>query len=165
MSSVQFRELMDRFYAIGTSVLVEHEAIVDKFVGDEVIGIFVPVMTDGLHARVALEAGVQLLRATGHAGGNPWVAVGIGINTGIAYVGAVGTDEHVEFTALGDIVNVTARLSTAAAAGELLATADALHAADVAPRGLERRHVTLKGKSEMTEVFVLSASGTSGEPA
>jgi adenylate cyclase len=165
MRPSEYRALLDRFYATAFDVLVAHDAFVDKFVGDEVIGIFVPVMTDGLHARVALEAGVQLLRATGHAGGNPWVAVGIGINTGIAYVGAVGTDEHVEFTALGDIVNVTARLSTAAAAGELLATADALHAADVAPRGLERRHVTLKGKSEMTEVFVLSASGTSGEPA
>jgi adenylate cyclase len=165
MRPSEYRALLDRFYATAFDVLVAHDAFVDKFVGDEVIGIFVPVMTDGLHARVALEAGVQLLRATGHAGGNPWVAVGIGINTGIAYVGAVGTDEQVEFTALGDIVNVTARLSTAAAAGELLATADALHAADVAPRGLERRHVTLKGKSEMTEVFVLSASGTSGEPA
>lgn len=165
MRPSEYRALLDRFYATAFDVLVAHDAFVDKFVGDEVIGIFVPVMTDGLHARVALEAGVQLLRATGHAGCNPWVAVGIGINTGIAYVGAVGTDEHVEFTALGDIVNVTARLSTAAAAGELLATADALHAADVAPRGLERRHVTLKGKSEMTEVFVLSASGTSGEPA
>jgi adenylate cyclase len=165
MRPSEYRALLDRFYATAFDVLVAHDAFVDKFVGDEVIGIFVPVMTDGLHARVALEAGVQLLRATGHAGGNPWVAVGIGINTGIAYVGAVGTDEHVEFTALGDIVNVTARLSTAADAGELLATADALHAADVAPRGLERRHVTLKGKSEMTEVFVLSASGTSGEPA
>lgn len=46
--------------------------------------------------------------------------VGVGVNSGVAYVGAVGTDEHVEFTALGDPVNVAARLAGEARAGEVL---------------------------------------------
>ena len=72
-----------------------------------VIGIFVPALTEALHAREAVTAGLELLEATGHDHGEPWVPVGVGVNTGVAYVGAVGTEEHVEFTALGDEVNVT----------------------------------------------------------
>ena len=161
MRPSEYRALLDRFYAAAFEVLIAHDAFVDKFVGDEVIGIFVPVMSDGLHARDALEAGVELLVVTGHADGDPWVPIGIGVNTGVAYVGAVGTDEHVEFTALGDVVNVTARLSAAAAAGELLATSSALQAADMSDDGLEHRRLMLKGKSEATDVAVLSAAGPS----
>ena len=143
-----YRHRMDRFYATAFEVLVARDAFVDKFVGDEVIGIFLPVMTDGLHAREAIDAGRELLVATGHgAGREPWIPVGIGINTGIAYVGAVGTDEHVEFTALGDAVNVTARLSGAAGTGELLVTDAAMAAANLSLNGLERRRLGLKGKS------------------
>ena len=139
-------------------MLVARDAFVDKFVGDEVIGIFLPVMTDGLHAREAIDAGRELLVATGHgAGREPWIPVGIGINTGIAYVGAVGTDEHVEFTALGDAVNVTARLSGAAGTGELLVTDAAMAAANLSLNGLERRRLGLKGKSEPTDVAVITA--------
>jgi adenylate cyclase len=81
--------------------------------------------------------------------------IGIGVNTGVAYVGAVGTDEHVEFTALGDEVNVTARLAGAAAAGELLATESTIRAAGLDAAGLERRELALKGKSATTRVVVL----------
>ncbi|MCA1587807.1 MAG: adenylate/guanylate cyclase domain-containing protein [Chloroflexi bacterium] len=156
----EYRRLIDRFYGTAFAALVAHDAFVDKFVGDEVIGIFVPVMTDGLHAREAIEAGLELLRATGHTDGDPWVPVGIGVNAGTAYVGAVGTEQHVEFTALGDIVNVTARLSAAAGAGQLLVTDAALRAADLNDEGLEHRRLELKGKSEATEVVVLTTGVT-----
>jgi adenylate cyclase len=151
-----FRTLLDRFYETAQEVLIEHDAIVDKFVGDEVIGIFIPALTDGLHARRAIDAGLALLRSTGHETDAPWVPIGIGVNTGIAYVGAVGTAEHVEFTALGDNVNITARLASAAAQGELLVTDGTLLAADFPDDGLERRHLDLKGKSEATDVVVLT---------
>ena len=158
MRPAAFRHLMDRFYRTAFDVLIAHDAFVDKFVGDEVIGIFIPVMTDGLHARVALDAGAELLRATGHASGEPWVPLGVGVNSGIAYVGAVGTDEHVEFTALGDIVNVTARLSAVAGTGELLATEATLAASGHGWDGRERRHLALRGKSEATDVAVFTSA-------
>lgn len=156
----EYRHRMDRFYETAFGVLVAHDAFVDKFVGDEVIGILVPVMTDGLHAREAIEAGRELLRATGHVEGQPWIPIGIGVNTGIAYVGAVGTDEHVEFTALGDVVNVTARLSAAAGPGELLVTDACIRAAGLTGDGLEHRRLDLRGKSEATAVVVLTAATT-----
>jgi adenylate cyclase len=156
MPARDYRTLLDRFYASVMAALVEHEAIVDKFVGDEVIGIFIPVLTGGEHAKAAVGAAMAALRATGHETEVPWVAIGTGVNTGIAYVGAVGTAEHVEFTALGDAVNITARLASAAGAGEVLVTESAARAADLAVTGLERRHLELRGKTEATDVFVLT---------
>jgi adenylate cyclase len=163
MPSAEFRAHLDRFYATSAEALVRHEAIVDKFVGDEVIGIFVPALTQGNHARQAIDAALDLLRATGHETDAPWAPIGIGVNSGQAYVGAVGTAEHVEFTALGDAVNVTARLASLAGAGEILvaetsASAAALPLEDVR----ERRRLDLRGRSEATDVLVLKLPVGSG---
>lgn len=155
-----FRTLLDRFYATATEVLVEHDAIVDKFVGDEVIGIFIPALTDGNHARQAVDAGLDLLRATGHETDMPWAPIGIGVNTGVAFVGVVGTAEHVEFTALGDNVNITARLASAAGGGELLVTEAAARSAGIASGDHERRTLELRGRTDATEVSVLRLAET-----
>ena len=156
MSSAHFRALMDRFYETAAEVLVEHEAIVDKFVGDEVIGIFVPALTDGNHARQAIDAGLDILRATGNDTEAAWAPIGIGINTGKAYVGAVGTAEHVEFTALGDAVNITARLASVAGRGEMLVTETAARAGGIGTESLERRRLDLRGRSETTDAVVVT---------
>jgi adenylate cyclase len=156
MRPTDFTALMNRFFETASEVLVNHDAIVDKFVGDEVIGLFVPALTGaGMHARHAIEAGRELLRATG--GSRPWLPIGIGVNSGISYVGTVGDGDNVDLTAMGDRVNVTARLAGAANAGEMLVTVDAAEAAELDRTGLERRRLDLKGKTEQTEVVVIRA--------
>jgi adenylate cyclase len=151
----EFRRLLERFYEIAVDVLVQHDAIVDKFVGDEVIGIFVPALTDSGHAREAIDAGLDLLAATDDAAGYP-IPIGVGVHTGIAYVGAVGTEEHVEFTALGDAVNTAARLASAAGPGELLVTEAALTRAGILERAkaFAFRELDLKGKTRPVAVVV-----------
>ena len=158
MASKDFRAHLDHFYVTAADILVDHDAIVDKFAGDEVIAIFVPALTRGNHASQAIDAGTELLRATGHQTDAPWVPIGIGVNTGPAYVGAVGTAEHVEFTALGDAVNVTARLASLAAAGEILVTEATAREAAAVFEGRERRRLDLRGRSEATDVVVLTLS-------
>ena len=157
MSATDFRALLDRFYRTATEILIEHEAIVDKFVGDEVVAIFIPALAGENHAGQAINAGLDLLRATGHETDAPWAPIGVGINTGEAFVGVVGTADHVEFTALGDNVNVTARLASAAGGGEVLVTESAARAANIASaESAERRSLDLRGKAEATDVIVLS---------
>jgi adenylate cyclase len=158
MPAREFRALLDRFYETAMAVLVDHEAIVDKFVGDEVIGIFIPALTGGAQARQAVDAGLELLRATGHGTDAPWVPIGIGVNTGIAYVGAVGTAEHVEFTAVGDAVNATARLAAAAGPGELLASDSTAAASGLDVTAAEHRDLELRGRSERVGVVVLPSA-------
>lgn len=153
ITPTEFRHQMETFFAIATDVLIDHDAIVDKFVGDEIIGLFIPVLTGELHASRAIAAGRDLLDRTQGS-----IPIGIGVNTGIAFVGAVGPDDTAEFTAMGDPVNVTARLASAADAGELLVTSAAKEAAQLDATGLEHRSLELKGKSGVTEVVVLSAT-------
>jgi adenylate cyclase len=148
--------LMDRFFDAAAHVLVEHDAIVDRFVGDQAIGIFVPALAGQDHAGGAIRAAQAVLAATGHGVGTPWVPIGVGVATGVAFVGSVGSASHVDLTALGDPVNIASRLASAAAIGEVLVTLDAATAAGLDVSGLERRDLTLKGRTDSTSVVVLS---------
>jgi adenylate cyclase len=147
--------LMDRFFSAAARVLVEHDAIVDRFVGDQTIGIFVPALAGANHAGRAIQAARALVAATGSGDGTSWVPIGAGVHTGIAFVGSVGSESHVDLTALGDTVNVAARLASAAGQGEILVTLDAADAALLDAAGLERRELALKGKSAPTSVLVI----------
>jgi adenylate cyclase len=161
MSPKEFTRLMGRFFDTATAVLVRHDGYVDKFVGDEIIGIFVPAMATESHAAHAIDAAFELLQETGHtSAGGPWVPVGVGVNTGIAYVGSVGEGPDSDLTAMGDSVNTTARLATAAAQGEILVTTAAAGSAGISIVGLESRSLSLKGKAEPTDVLVLDVSAS-----
>jgi adenylate cyclase len=161
MSAREFHNLMDRFYRLGSRVLINSDAMVDRLMGDEVVGLFVPGMAGQNHARKAVEAARELLELTGHRDrSGPWLPVGIGVHTGTAYVGVVGGSqgEPQDFTALGDNVNITARLASLAAAGEVLVTEAACEAAGLGGEALESRQVELKGKSGPTAIRVLHVS-------
>jgi adenylate cyclase len=152
MGAASFHALLDRFYHEMTKLLVAHDAVVDKFVGDEVVALFIPVLAGANHADRAVHAAQEMLRVTGHPAG-PWAPLGIGIHTGPAWVGTVG-DTVTDFTAIGDTVNVTARLASAAAGGEILVSADASALAGLQP-DLETRHLTLRGRQQSMDVRVL----------
>jgi adenylate cyclase len=154
MEPASFRRLMDRFYRAMTEVLVAHNAVLDKFVGDEVVALFIPALTGAEHANDAVAAAREMLRVTGHQDpSGPWVPLGIGIHSGKAYVGTIG-DTVTDFTALGDTVNVTARLASEAAGGEILVSDEASIRARL-DADLETRHLTLRGRQEPLDIRVL----------
>jgi adenylate cyclase len=156
MPATQFRQLLDRFYRTATEVLINQDGIIDKFVGDEVVAIFIPALSNEAHASRAVAAATGLLAATGHHDpGGPWLPLGAGVATGVAFVGSVGSGGHLEFTAIGDVVNTAARLASAAGAGEVLLTMPAVERANVDLAGVERRSLDLKGKALQVEVAVL----------
>jgi adenylate cyclase len=155
MSSGQFRDLMNRYYSTASKVVFDHDGSVDKFVGDELVAMFFPLLTGERHAARAVEAATALLRATGHEdAGGPWVAIGAGVNTGPAWVGSVGEGPRTELTVLGDTVNITARLASAAQGGEVLVTTSAATAAGL-DATLARRELELRGREGHTEVVSL----------
>lgn len=156
LGATRLHALMDRFYRTGADVLMRSGAILDRFMGDQVVGYFVPGFAGPHYAQRALEAGLDLLRATGHAPGRePWIPVGVGLNTGTAFVGTVGNEEELlELTALGEDVNVAARLASLAKAGEVVCTERAFVAAGLDLRN-EKREMTLKGVSAPVQVRVI----------
>jgi adenylate cyclase len=164
MSAADFRGLLDRFYTTASSVVFEHDGTVDKFVGDELVAMFFPLLTGDRHAAQGVKAARALLRATGHGGPDgPWVPLGAGVHTANVWFGAVGQGSHVELTAVGDAVNTTARLASLAAAGEILVTTEAAAAANLDP-ALERRELELKGKQLVTEVVSLRPGAEADGP-
>lgn len=161
MSTIDFSRLINRFYVVATDVLVRTDALVDRLIGDQVIGLYIPGFAGPEHPRRAIEAGEKLLHVTGHGDrGGPWLPVGIGIHTGTAFVGVVGGEQGTpqDFTALGDNVNIAARLASLAGAGEVLISDATYAAAGVKLGELEHRQLELKGKDEPTGVRVLRVS-------
>jgi len=81
----------------------------------------------------------------------------VGVNTGVAYFGTVGTgDDLIEMTALCDEVNVAARLASQAAAGEIVLSQNTVNQAGLDTAGLERRTLELKCKTEPSDVWVMA---------
>jgi adenylate cyclase len=119
-----------------------------------VIALYLPGFAGPQHAALAVEAGVALLRATGHTRPEgPWIPVGVGVHTGQAFVGKVGHEGVTDFTVLGDAANVAARLSSLATAGEILISEAAAHAAKLVLEQAEIRLLELKGRSEPLKVW------------
>jgi adenylate cyclase len=154
MPAADFGKLINRFYTVATDVLVRTNAWVDRLVGDQAIGIYVPGFAGPDHSALALEAARELLRATGHDGPEePWLPVGVGVHRGVAFVGAVGTKDGVcDITVLGDVPNVGARLSSAARSGEILVSEAANQAGHLHLDGAETCELDLKGKREPVAV-------------
>ncbi|MGZ8724720.1 MAG: adenylate/guanylate cyclase domain-containing protein [Aeromicrobium sp.] len=155
MSSAEYHAVLDRFFAAATAAVFKHDGYVDKFVGDELVALFFPLVTGERYVGGAVAAARELLRATGHdQPDGPWVPVGAGVHCGRAWFGVVGEGSHTELTAVGDTVNVAARLASRAEAGEILVSADAAAASDL-DAGLPRQALNLKGKSASLDVVSL----------
>src|SRR5215211_4312741 len=141
MNAREFSQLINRFYSVASRVLIQTDAMVDRLMGDEAIGLYIPGFAGPQHPRRAIEAAQELLRLTGHRDNKgPWLPVGVGIHTGPAFVGIVGNEAStMDFTALGDNVNIAARLASEAGSGEILISEATYSAAHLAPGNLEYR--------------------------
>jgi adenylate cyclase len=154
MSPEEFSRLMARFYGAAAEVIDEWDGIVDKFVGDAAVALFIPGFAGSDHAADAIAAARSLLEQTGNDGPDPWIPLGAGVHTGSSFVGSVGEGDARDFTALGDTVNAAARLSGMAGAGEVLISAEAATAAGFETNGLERRTLELRGRNESVDAWV-----------
>ncbi len=158
MSASKYTRLLERFYRVASEAVTTHDGIVDKFLGDGVMALFIPALTGEDHAGRAIAAARGLLARLDSMPDLP-LPVGIGIHTGLAYAGLIGShpDSHDEgdFTALGDVVNVAARLGSVAAAHQILASRSAASSARVGD-GAPSRTVEIRGRSEPLEVVELA---------
>jgi adenylate cyclase len=157
MSPTDFSRLIDRFYKAATRQIFAANGMVEKIIGDEVTGFFVPGFAGDDHPLVAVETARAILKATGHrAVSGPWAPVGIGVHTGLAFVGAVSTENGAaDITILGDAVNTAARLASLAQAGEVIASDEAIRAAGLSTAGMEARRLQLRGRSEPVDAWAL----------
>jgi adenylate cyclase len=152
-----FRELINRFFLTSSKVFIDAGALLGRLAGDGAVGYFVPGIAGPDYAQAALDSAIELLRTTGHRDDDgPWIPLGVGVHAGNAFFGVLGADGRAtELTALGDDINVGARLADAADVGEALVSRQLTEAIGLDTRDLEHRTLELKGKSGPFEVVVM----------
>jgi adenylate cyclase len=149
MAPEEFSRLLARFYGTAADVVDECDGIVDKFIGDGALALFIPGFAGSDHAAGAIAAARGLVEQTGD-----WIPVGAGVHTGTSFVGSVGEGDIRDFTALGDTVNAAARLTSLAGAGEILVSAEAAAAGGLDTTELERRTLELRGRDQPLDAWV-----------
>jgi adenylate cyclase len=149
-TATEFAQRLNRFYATATDVLIHHDGVVDKLIGDEVMALFFKGVAGTDYRRKTALAAVHLAAAVDD------LPVGVAANAGIAFVGNVGSGTVMDFTALGDAVNVAARVQAHASPGEVVLASD-LYAlvADQYP-GARPGCVEVRGRDEPVHVYVLT---------
>jgi len=153
---------LNEYFDVMVDVISAHEGVLDKYLGDGLMVVFGAPMAQHDHAwravvtALEMQAALQSLNLRRVQRGDQPIAIGIGVNTGPAVSGNLGSIKRMEFTVIGDTVNLAARLESRALQGQILigrGTWEKVH---------ERVHaesmgaLTVKGKSDAVEVWQVS---------
>ncbi|HEU0292979.1 MAG TPA: adenylate/guanylate cyclase domain-containing protein [Anaerolineales bacterium] len=155
MSPTEFSQIINRFYAASTKIIIEEDGLVEKLAGDEVAAFWGAGFAGPEYVRRTINVAHRLLRVMKEQG----ISVGIGVHSGVAYFGSMGTAEGLtDISAKGEEVNTAARLASKAAVGEIVVSEQAIKAAGIDSKELESRSLELKGISEPVLVRVMRGS-------
>jgi adenylate cyclase len=162
--------MLNEFFTLMAGVVFRHEGNLDKFIGDCVMAVWGPPSSHpddparALRAALEMQDAVEVLNGTRQAVGKPPIQVGIGLNTGQAVVGYMGSNERHEFTAIGDAVNTSSRLCGLARGGEVLATESTVRKAGVGFEVEPLPITQVKGKEKAVQAYrVLGLEITSSQ--
>jgi class 3 adenylate cyclase len=155
----QLTRLLNEYFTEMARIIFENHGSLDKFIGDAIVAVFGSLIELENPARAAVHAGIQMMKALATAN-ERWTAqygvainIGIGINTGEVFLGNIGSPERMEFTVIGDTVNIASRFSGVAHPGQILVTRETLSclASDIHHRELPP--IEVKGKTGKLAAF------------
>jgi len=151
-------ESLNEYFEIATQAIQDHGGYVDKFIGDAVLGVFgVPVYhKDHVERGVRAASDMQKKFMNKRNNGNSLLqSVGIGINTGVVVSGNIGSQDKMEYTVIGDTVNLAAHLNRTAEPGEIIITKSVYENLEdrITVEPLPPKHI--KGKIKPVERFKL----------
>ncbi|NOY69206.1 MAG: HAMP domain-containing protein [Deltaproteobacteria bacterium] len=156
----QIVEALNEYFEIASRIILKYEGFVDKFIGDAVLGVFgVPVFSED-HTERAVKACLEMqkdFKAASVGGNRLLLSIGLSVNAGMVVSGNIGSQIKMEYTVIGDTVNVASRMNAFAAAGEVIigkSIYDKLKdRLDVIPLPPQR----VKGKTEKIETYKVLA--------
>jgi len=153
--------LLNRYFSAMSEVIFAHGGTLDKYIGDGLMALFgAPTATpvdavNAVKAAVAMQKRTLQLNAENQADGFPSISIGIGLHTGEATVGYIGSEKRSEYTAIGDTVNLAARLESNAVGGQiLLSRASAAAAGGVFPV-VAKDPLVVRNRVQPVELFEL----------
>lgn len=149
-------EALNIYLELATRVIIKFGGYIDKFIGDAVLGVFgVPVFRQD-HVERAVRAAIYLqeqLQEESRKGNSLLTSVGISIHTGDVVAGNVGSQSKMEYTVIGDSVNLSSRLNAFAGPGEVVISQQVK---DCLGKAIETEHIgskSIKGKTDPVDVF------------
>jgi class 3 adenylate cyclase/uncharacterized membrane protein affecting hemolysin expression len=151
--------LLNEFYNLMIETTFKHDGTLDKFLGDGVMCIFGAPIARPDHAMQAvrtaldMQAGIAELGARFTREGRPPIFVGIGVSAGEVVAGTVGSEDRMEYTAIGDSVNLAARLESIAKPGQVLISERTFEMVDDRVQAKAMGVVKVKGKEEEVGVY------------
>ncbi|MEU7900564.1 adenylate/guanylate cyclase domain-containing protein [Nonomuraea sp. NPDC049152] len=150
-------EMLNRYHTAAVPCILDNGGTIVQFVGDALLALFNAPAAQEDHALAACRAALAMQEAALEVAADGWPTFRVGINTGMALVGNIGSPELRGFNAMGDAVNVAARLESMAEPGTVVIGATTLaqlgDGVTAAPLGALR----LKGKAQEVEAYVLTA--------
>jgi adenylate cyclase len=152
-------QILNEYFADMTPIVFDHHGLLDKFMGDGMMALFgVPYPSDdaasnAVSAAVAMQRGMAALNEDLRTLGLSEVAIGIGINTGTVTVGYIGSRERTDYTAIGDSVNLAARLEKRAQPGQIIISRSTLDAIGGQFPVRPCDQIMVKGKQEPVEIY------------
>ncbi len=155
-------QILNELFTILTEIVFRHDGTVDKFIGDCVMAMWGAPRDEPDHAAKALEAAEEIVSWL-EIGNANWkkkygvtIQIAVGINTGEAVVGNIGSKSRMEYTAIGDAVNVAARLEAIARPQQILITQETKDAAGEGFSFTEIGERTLAGREVPTRLYDLN---------
>jgi adenylate cyclase len=155
IGAVAFRAALQTFYGLAAAAIEAQGGFVDKYLGDGVMAEFIPILAGEAHADRAIAAALDLVAAVERSSlPASGFRVGAGVHRGSAFVGVLGSGQTFDFSALGDPVNVAARLGSIAEPGEVIVSREAWQAAGRTASGLNRT-VEIAGRHELIDIVAV----------
>jgi adenylate cyclase len=158
-TSEEMVQTLNEYFEVMVDVLFRHGGTLDKYVGDEIIGLFgAPVDLRDAPLQ-AVRCALDMMRALDEfnrirsSNGKEPLFIGIGINTGPVIAGAIGSSQTLQYTVIGDAVNTAARLCGVAKRGEIIISQSTYSASQPWVIVEERQPVNLKGKSQALQIY------------
>ena len=153
MKAMEFRQVINRFYTASTKVIADEDGLLEKLAGDSVAAFWGSGFAGPDYVRRTIRVAQKLSSVMEQQR----IPVGIGVHAGIAFFGAMGTAEGLtDISAIGEEVNLAARLASKALAGEIIVSEQALKEAGVDGSPFESRSLELKGITGPVQARVLS---------
>lgn len=151
--------LLNHYFSAMTEIIFEHGGTLDKYIGDELMALFgAPTATsedarNALKAAAAMQKRLTSLNAELIDLGFSRIAVGIGLHTGEATIGYIGSERRSEYTAIGDTVNLASRLQSNAAGGQILVSEATAKAAGAVFPLTKREPLIVKNRLQPVDLF------------
>lgn len=157
----QLVTILNEYFTAMAKIIFANQGSLDKYIGDALVAVFGSLIPLENSAVPAAQAAIQMMQRMPILN-EQWekdfhfrMDIGIGLNTGEVFLGNIGSPERMEFTVIGDAVNVASRFSGLAKPGQILATRETTDIIQETCRCNELPPSAVKGKTGMLEVFEL----------